>query len=78
MIQTRFRFWKKVDGEFLSENFMDLVGKMLLPDSVFTAKDIRAHKWMKNDISESSISDFSVSFQNDKYFKKLMAEINDI
>ena len=61
IIQTRFRFWKKVGGEFLSENFMDLVGRMLLPDSVFTAKDIRAHKWMKNDISESSISDSGCS-----------------
>ena len=55
-----------------------MVGKMLLPDSVFTTKDIRAHKWMKNDIPVSSISDSGCSFQNDKYLKKLMAEINDI
>ena len=64
------RYWKKTGGENLSEEFKDLVLKMLAYDPAKrpTIEEIKNHPWMKKEFSSKKASkDIMQTFKDNSF-----------
>ena len=74
------RYWHKTGGQGLSENFKDLILKMINPDPVKrpTVDELRNHPWMQEPIDIKQTRDAILAKLKDNKFEKTTADSESI